>query len=175
MGINTFKPAVIWLTGLPCSGKTTIAAGVYKILNEKGFNTEHLDGDEIRKIFPDTGFSREERDRHIQKVGYLSSILEKHAIFVVASFISPYADTRNFVRSLCKNFVEVYLSTPLSVCEQRDQKGLYARARRGEIKGFTGIDDPYEVPPMPEITIDTSLLSVEKSTDLIIRFLFSDD
>jgi len=164
-------PAVIWITGLPCSGKTTIGAGVYKILKEKGLRAEHLDGDEIRKIFPDTGFGREERNRHIRRIGFLASILEKHGIFVVATFISPYEESRNFARNLCKNFVEVFLSTPLNVCEQRDTKGLYARSRLGEIKGFTGIDDPFETPSAPELVIDTSLLSAEECIELIIKYL----
>ena len=166
-------PAVIWITGLPCSGKTTIGAGIYQILKEKGMRAEHLDGDEIRKIFPDTGFSREERDRHIRRIGYLASMLERHGIFVVASFISPYKESRRFVRSMCNRFIEVYLSTPLSVCEKRDTKGLYARSRLGQIKGFTGIDDPFEIPSVPELIIDTSVLNIEESISLIIRYVFN--
>jgi len=175
MNTKTTLPAVIWITGLPCSGKTTIGAGVFKILTGKGFSAEHLDGDEIRKIFPETGFSKEERDRHIKRIGYLASMLERHGITVIASFISPYTESRNFVRSLCNNFIEVYLSTPLSVCEQRDDKGLYARSRMGEIKGFTGIDDPFEIPPAPELIIDTSVLTREESIDSVIKYFFKTD
>ena len=109
----------------------------------------------MRDIFPATGFTRPERDAHIRRVGYLASTLEKNGVFVVASFVSPYEASRQFVRSLCSNFVEVYVATPLEECERRDVKGLYARARRGEIANFTGIDDPYEPPASPELVIDT--------------------
>jgi adenylylsulfate kinase len=161
-------PAVIWLTGLSASGKSTIAEGLVDYLSENGDRVEHLDGDVVRKMFPQTGFSKEERDRHIRRVGYLAAMLEKHDVTVVASFISPYREAREFVRSLCKNFIEVHIATPLEVCEQRDQKGLYAKARRGEIKDFTGIDDPYEEPLKPDLRIDTTNQTVEESVKVVI-------
>jgi adenylylsulfate kinase len=164
-------PAVIWLTGLSGSGKSTIAEGVYKYLSKNGNRVEHLDGDMVRKMFPRTGFSKEERDRHIRRVGYLAAMLEKHEVTVIASFISPYREAREFVRSLCKNFIEVYIATPLEVCEERDPKGLYAKARRGEIKEFTGIDDPYEEPLKPDLIIDTSNQFIEESVKTVIDAL----
>jgi adenylylsulfate kinase len=147
------RPAVVWLTGLSGAGKSTIAERVCQALRRRRLPVEWLDGDAIRNVFP-TGFTRPERDAHIRRVGYLASVLERHGVFVVASFVSPYAEARNFVRTLCRNFVEVYVATDLGECERRDVKGLYARARRGEIRNFTGIDDPYEPPERPEVVID---------------------
>jgi adenylylsulfate kinase len=162
---------VIWLTGLSASGKTTIGDALAENLKTLGHRVEHLDGDLVRKMFPGTGFSREERDRHIKRVGYLAAMLEKHGVFVVASFISPYLEARAFVRSLCSNFIEVYVSTPLNECEKRDPKGLYKKARTGEITNFTGIDDPYEPPENPEIEIDTTGLTVDEAVERILNYL----
>jgi len=164
-------PAVIWLTGLPASGKSTIAEGVMEYLSKNDVRAEHLDGDIVRKMFPQTGFSKEERDKHIRRVGHLAAMLEKHDVTVVASFISPYREARQFVRSLCRNFIEIHISTPLGVCEQRDPKGLYAKARKGEIKEFTGIDDPYEEPTDPELRIDTTDQTVEESVQIVVDFI----
>ena len=150
-------PAVIWFTGLSGSGKSTIAALVLGELERRGLRVERLDGDQVRDIFP-TGFTRPERDAHLRRVGFLASRLERHGIFVVASFISPYTESREFVRALCRNFIEVYVDTPLEECERRDVKGLYAKARRGEIRNFTGLDDPYEPPAAAEIVLDTRRL-----------------
>ena len=159
---------VIWLTGLSASGKTTIAEALTDDLKTLGHRVEHLDGDLVRKMFPGTGFSREERDRHIKRVGYLAALLEKHDVCVVASFISPYREARDFVRTQCRNFIEVYVSTPLEECERRDPKGLYIKARSGEISNFTGISDPYEPPEKPEIEIDTTGLTVEETVEQIL-------
>ncbi len=170
-GKKEIKPSVIWFTGLSGAGKSTISEAVYERLKKKGLKIEHLDGDVVRSIFPATGFSKEERNRHIKRVGFLASMLEKNGVFVIASFISPYKESRNFVRNLCSNFQEVYISTPLEVCEKRDTKGLYAKARKGEIKQFTGVDDPYEIPQNPEIIVDTSNQSVSESVDYVIKKL----
>jgi adenylylsulfate kinase len=160
--------AVIWFTGLSGSGKSTIARRVHEALARRDLSVEYLDGDAIRGIFP-TGFTKAERDAHIRRVGFVASLLEKHGVFVIASFVSPYAEAREFVRGLCRNFVEVYVSTPLDECERRDVKGLYARARRGEIQHFTGIDDPYEPPERPELTIDTRGVSVEDACAMVLE------
>ncbi len=165
------QPAVIWFTGLPGSGKTTLGNALAKALKEKGATVERLDGDLIRNIFPGTGFSRDDRDRHIRRVGYLAGRLETYGVTVVASFISPYRDSRRFARSQCRRFIEVYLSTPLEVCEKRDPNGLYARARKGEIQHFTGVDDPYESPEHPEIRIDTSDMEVSECVNMILSYL----
>lgn len=165
------KPTVLWFTGLSGSGKSTISERVYAELKNQGYSVEHLDGDAVREVFPTTGFSKEERDAHVKRVGFVSSLLQKHGVFVVASFISPYQDARNFVREMCNDFTEVYISTPLEVCEERDVKGLYEKARTGEIDNFTGISDPYEVPEDPELTINTTDISVEKAVNLVLSYL----
>jgi len=170
-GKKQLKPKVLWFTGLSGAGKSTIAEVVFEKLKSKGLKVEHLDGDKVREVFPKTGFSKDDRNRHIKRVGFLASLLERNGIFVVASFISPYQESRDFVRNQCQNFQEIYVSTPLSVCEQRDAKGLYAKARRGEITQFTGIDDPYEVPDHPEITVDTSNQTIEESVSLVLQKL----
>jgi adenylylsulfate kinase len=170
-GKQEIKPAVIWFTGLSGSGKSTISKAVAAQLQARGFRVEQLDGDKIRDIFPNTGFTRPERDAHIKRVGYLASKLEKNGVFVVASFVSPYEESRTFVRGLCQNFVEVHVATPLEICEQRDVKGLYARARRGEIKNFTGIDDPYEEPLRPDIRIDTTEISLEDASRQVLSLI----
>ena len=165
------QPSVIWLTGLSGAGKSAIGEEVYKKIKAKGFKAEHLDGDKVRDIFPKTGFSKEERNRHVKRVGFLASMLEKNGVFVVASFISPYKESRDFIRDLCDNFKEVHIATPLEVCEQRDVKGLYAKARAGEITQFTGIDDPYEEPQNPEIIVDTTHQSIEESVEAVMKGL----
>ena len=111
----------------------------------------------------------EERDKHIKRVGYLASKLEKNGVFVIASFIAPYEETRRFVKDLCENSIEVYLSTPMDICEKRDSKGLYDKARKGEIKNFTGINDPYEAPEEPDIAIDTTNTNVEEAVKLVLK------
>jgi adenylylsulfate kinase len=169
IGRRSVTPSVLWLTGLSGAGKTTIANRVREILEKRGLPVEHLDGDSIRDIFPQTGFSRDERNAHVRRVGYLASRLEKHGVIVVASLISPYEESRRFVRGLCGNYVEIYVATPLEECEKRDPKGLYRRARSGEIDGFTGIDDPYEIPRDPELVIDTAHATIEEAAALIVR------
>lgn len=170
-GRKEFKPRVVWFTGLSGSGKSTLAEALFKRLKDQNVKVEELDGDIIRNIFPKTGFSKEERNRHVRRVGFLASKLEENGVTVIASFISPYRESRDFVRSQCSHFVEVYVSTPLEICEQRDVKGLYAKARAGEITQFTGIDDPYEEPFNPEIKIDTSKHSIDESVDIILKKL----
>jgi adenylylsulfate kinase len=165
------QPAVLWFTGLSGSGKSTVATHVYETLKCRGAEVEYLDGDAIRSVFPMTGFMREERNEHIRRTGFLASRLEAHGVTVVASFVSPYRESRDFVRGLCRNFVEIYVATPLEECERRDVKGLYARARRGEIANFTGISDPYEPPEHPEIRFDTRTVSVEEAAARILERL----
>lgn len=162
---------MLWLTGLSGSGKSTLADMVYDKIAQNGNRVEKLDGDVMRSLFPATGFTKEARDEHIKRVGFLASLLEKHDVIVVASFISPYEETRQLVRSRCRNFVEVFVSASLEECERRDVKGLYKKARAGEIKHFTGIDDPYEVPSNPEIEVDTENKTEEESAAQIIDYI----
>jgi adenylylsulfate kinase len=170
-GVSEVQPAVLWFTGLSGSGKSTVAQLVFEKLKAKGYRLERLDGDRVRSVFPKTGFSREARETHIKRIGFVASLLEKNGVFVVASFISPHREPRDFVRKLCRHFIEIHISTPLEECEKRDRKGLYAKARAGEIKNFTGIDDPYEAPINPELRIDTTHLSVEEAADEVIRYV----
>jgi adenylylsulfate kinase len=154
------KPAVVWFTGLSGSGKSTIAEWVGGAIAAEGAPVEQIDGDALRAVFPNTGFSKAERDAHVRRVGYLASRLEHHGVVVLASLVSPYREARDFVRGLCRTFIEVHVATPIEECERRDVKGLYARARRGELREFTGVDDPYEPPLAPELVLDTRGLSV---------------
>ena len=169
--LERFPPAVIWFTGLSGSGKSTVADWVAEELKRRGVPVERLDGDAVRQRFPATGFGRKERDDHIRRIGHLASTLESKGIFVIASFVSPYAEGRASVRDATRSFIEVYVATPLAECERRDAKGLYAKARRGEIANFTGIHDPYEPPPAPEVTIDTSRESIEESGRKVLAAL----
>ena len=162
-GGGTKSPApVLWFTGLSGSGKSTIATRVHQELVRRGTEVEYIDGDALREVFPSTGFTRTDREEHLRRTGYMASRLAAHGVTVVASLVSPYRESRDFIRGLCENFGEIYVATPLEECERRDVKGLYARARRGEIRNFTGIDDPYEPPEHPELTLDTRVLSVEQ-------------
>jgi adenylylsulfate kinase len=170
-GRKQIEPAVIWFTGLSGSGKSTIADWVTERLRERGLRVERLDGDSVRNIFPEIGFTRPEREAHVRRVGFLASKLEEHGVFVVASFVSPYQESRQFVRGLCRSFMEVYVSTPLDECERRDVKGLYAKARRGEIKNFTGISDPYEPPRSPELVLDTTTVDVPEAGKQVLSLL----
>ncbi|MDZ7692653.1 MAG: adenylyl-sulfate kinase [Balneolaceae bacterium] len=173
MSEQDLKPTVLWFTGLSGSGKSTVSEKVFEILKNRGYEIEHLDGDAVREVFPTTGFSKEERDAHVKKIGFVASLLQKHGVFVVASFISPYQDARNFVRNMCEDFTEVFISTPLEECERRDVKGLYEKARKGEIKNFTGISDPYEEPENPELNIDTTNITVDEAVQQVLDYLES--
>lgn len=159
--------AVLWLTGLSGAGKSTIASAVVSELTRRGIRTEYLDGDAVRLLSP-TGFTRADRDLHVKRVGFLASRLEHHGVTVVCALISPYAEARRDVRSRCRRFIEVYVSTPLAECERRDVKGLYARARRHEITNFTGIDDPYEAPENPDLLIDTTQVTVDQAVTHVL-------
>ena len=162
---------VLWFTGLSGSGKSTIAERVDQQLRQRGTDVEYIDGDALREVFPKTGFTREEREEHLRRTGYMASRLAAHGVTVIASFVSPYRESREFIRRLCPGFVEIYVATPLDECERRDVKGLYARARRGDIRNFTGIDDPYEAPEHPELTLDTRALSVDQCVGRVLERL----
>jgi sulfate adenylyltransferase len=163
----------IWFTGLSGSGKSTVAHALVERLAEFGRNVSILDGDEIRThLSKGLGFSKEDRDANINRVGYVAGLVAAHGGTTLCSVISPFREPRANARKSSKgNFVEVFCDTPIEVCEKRDVKGLYAKARAGEIKGFTGVDDPYEEPLNAEVTIDTSKLGVKKCADVIIEKL----
>lgn len=169
--MNKNKGCVLWLTGLPASGKSTLAQEVSKVLESKGLAVERLDGDEVRGVFPQTGFDRSSRNDHIRRMGFLASKLEKHGVVVIASFISPFRESRKDVRRMCQNYYEIYLDTPLEICKLRDPKGLYRQAMEGKIADFTGVQSPYEAPQHPELVLDTSKLSVSQARDKILELL----
>jgi adenylylsulfate kinase len=146
---------VIWLTGLSGAGKTTISNELAQIFIKEGIRVEQIDGDNVREIFPQTGFTRDERNQHIKRIGHLASRIEAQGVVVIASFISPYQESRDFVKNICRNYYEVYINTPLEECIRRDPKGLYKKALAGTIKSFTGIDDPYEAPINSTLVINT--------------------
>ncbi len=160
----------IWFTGLSGSGKSTIAHALVERLAEFGRNVSFLDGDEIRThLSKGLGFSREDRDANINRVGYVAGLVAQHGGTTLCSVISPYRGPRDNARKFSRgNFVAVYCDTPIEVCERRDVKGLYAKARAGQIQGFTGVDDPYEPPLNPEVTLDTNTLSVQECVHRII-------
>lgn len=148
--------ATIWLTGLSGAGKTTIAQALAETLRSRGLPVEVLDGDVVRQyLSKGLGFSKEDRDENIRRIGFVAQLLTRNGVYTIVSAISPYRAVRREVRSMIGRFVEVYVNAPLEVCESRDVKGLYAKARAGVIRGFTGIDDPYEAPEQAEVECRT--------------------
>jgi adenylylsulfate kinase len=163
---------VVWLTGLPGSGKTTIAKMLEPKLKKLGVKVELLDGDEVRRqLSPDLGFTKDDRELHAKRVVYLSKLLARNGIGVIVSLISPYNAFRTFARQEIGDFVEVYVSCSLKTCINRDPKGLYKKAISGEIQDLTGVQDPYEEPTNPEITVNTENESVEQSVEKILYTL----
>ena len=166
------KGFVVWFTGLSQAGKTTIGNQVYKILRKKGLKVERLDGDIIRQsLAKDLGFSKDDRNENIKRVGLVSKLLSKNGVAVIASFISPYRKIREKLKKKIPNFIEVFVNAPLEVCEKRDTKGLYQKAKKGEIQHFTGISDPYELPEKPEIELKTGIFGAEECAKKIIKYL----
>ncbi len=162
----------LWMTGLSGAGKTTIAKILETELHQRGIRFERLDGDVVREsLTKDLGFSKEDRDKNIERVTFVAKLLSRNNVGVVASFISPYRATRDMVRQETTNFIEVFVSAPLDVCEQRDVKGMYKKARAGEIPNFTGISDPYEEPLNAEITVHTDQESAQESAMRIVGYL----
>ena len=158
------RGVTLWFTGLSGAGKTTITQALEKKLTESGYGIEVLDGDVVRtNLTKGLGFSKADRDENIRRIGFVSHLLTRHGVIVLVSAISPYRDIRGEVRQKIGDFVEIFVNAPLAVCEGRDVKGLYEKARKGEIKGFTGIDDPYEEPLNPEVECRTDLESFEES------------
>lgn len=170
------KPCLLWFTGLSGSGKSTIANALDVALHERGYHTFLLDGDNVRHaLCKDLGFSDEDRIENIRRIGEVSKLFADAGLIVLSAFISPFTSDRRLVRNLfpAGEFIEVFMDTPLDTCEQRDPKGLYEKARAGEIRDFTGIDSPYEAPERPELRLDTSAMSVDECVDALIDFLTS--
>jgi len=164
----------VWYTGLPASGKSTVAVHLEKKLHDFGLHTYILDGDNVRHgLNKDLGFSPEDREENIRRLAEVAKLLRDTGVINLTAFISPYRRERDFARSLAgdDDFIEVFVDCPLEICEERDPKGMYKKARAGIIKEYTGISAPYEVPPAPEVHIRTDLLDVEQCADAIIAAL----
>ena len=172
--LNGHGSLILWFTGLPSSGQSTIANEVEKRLVSTGIRTYILDGDNVRTgLCKDLGFSEEDRAENIRRIGEVSRLFVDSGNIVLSAFVSPYRRDRDAVRDLVEDgeFVEVFVKCPVEVGEERDVKGLYKKAREGIIKGFTGIDDPYEEPENPEIVIETDKMSLEEGVESIISYL----
>ncbi|MCA0445874.1 MAG: adenylyl-sulfate kinase [Bacteroidetes bacterium] len=171
-GENMANGFTIWLTGHSGAGKSTLAHALEKELTSRHISTENLDGDVVRiHLSQGLTFSPEDRNINVQRIGFVASLLSKHGVGVIVSAISPYRAARESVRKSIPGFVEVYVNCPVEECERRDVKGLYKKARNGEIPSFTGINDPYEPPLNPEVEVRTDLESLHESTGKIISFL----
>jgi adenylyl-sulfate kinase len=171
---KSHKPAILWFTGFSGSGKSTVANALESALNQQGIHTYLLDGDNVRHgLCKDLGFSDEDRIENIRRVGETAKLMVDAGLLVLTAFISPFRAERDMVRELVGDgeFIEVFLDTPLDVCESRDPKGLYKKARAGEIKHFTGIDSDYQIPHSPEITLDTSKNTLDRSVQELIAYL----
>jgi adenylylsulfate kinase len=162
----------VWFTGLSGAGKTTICQFVEKELRIQGYRVEVMDGDAVRQnLCKGLGFSKDDRVENIRRIGFVSQLLARNNVIVLVSAISPYREIREEVRQSIPHFIEVYVNASLKVCEQRDVKGLYKKARAGEIKHFTGIDDPYEIPLCPEVECETNQESIAQSATKVLEKL----
>ena len=170
-GRKKIDPFNIWFTGLPLSGKTTIADKVYEKLKKLDIPIERIDSKDIREMFPNAGYTREERNRHIKRIGHLIQTLQKNSVSTVCSFVSPYKESRKMIREMVKNNVVVYAKANIETCKKRDYKGVYEKALKGEIQNFTGISDVYEEPKHAEIVIDTEKINPDEAVDIIFKYI----
>lgn len=172
LGVIILNGLIIWMTGLPGSGKSTIAGLLEEKIKSCNIPVEVIDGDIFREHFgQELGFSRKDRIININRIGHMAQILARHGIVVVVAAVSPYREIREQWKNAIDKFIEVYVRCPLDVCVRRDPKGLYARALRGEIDSFTGISDPYEEPLSPDVIIDTGQQDPGKSMDIVFSFV----
>jgi len=170
-GKKKIEPFNLWFTGLPLSGKTTIADKVYAELEKLDIPIERLDSKDIRDLIPGIGFAREDRNRHMHRIGFLIQKLQKNSISTVASFVSPYRESRKAIREMVKNNIIVYIKTDIETCKARDYKGVYEKALNGELKNFSGVNDVYEEPEHAEITIDTDKMSADEAAQQIVKYI----
>ena len=171
---NKHKSRVLWFTGLSGSGKSTVANATEKMLHDMGLQTYILDGDNVRMgLNKDLGFSAEDRTENIRRITEVAKLFADSGSIILTAFISPYREDRDKAREIISNddFIEIFVSADLSVCEDRDPKGLYKKARSGEIKGFTGIDAPYEAPLNPELIVETDKNNIEESAQIVVDYL----
>ena len=166
---NKKQGFTLWFTGLPCSGKTTIADLVAEQLKKQGLQVERLDGDIVRQgLTSDLGFSKEDRDKNIERVTFVSKLLSRNQIATIVSFVSPYRNARQSARENTTNFIEIYVKCPIDVCKKRDVKGMYQKAVKGEISNFTGVDDPYQEPECPDLIIESDKEPPEESAKRVL-------
>ena len=170
-GRKKIEPFNLWFTGLPLSGKTTIADKVYKELEKLHIPIERIDSKDVRELIPDIGYTRDDRNRHMKRVGNLIRTLQKNSISTVASFVSPYKESRKAIREMVKNNVIVYVKADIETCKKRDYKGAYAKAMSGEYQNFSGINDVYEEPQHAEIVIDTNKVNIDESVKQIVKYI----
>lgn len=170
-GKKKIEPFNLWFTGLPLAGKSTIADKVYTELEKLHIPIERLDSKDIRDLIPSIGFSRDDRNRHMQRIGYLIQKLQKNSISTVASFVSPYRESRKVIRTMVTNNIVIYVKTDINTCQERDYKGVYKKALAGELQHFSGVNDVYEEPQHAEITIDTETMSADESAQVIIKYI----
>jgi len=170
-GRKKIDPFNLWFTGLPLSGKTAIADKVYDELEKLHIPIERLDSKDIRDLIPNIGFSREDRNRHMHRIGFLIQKLQKNSISTVASFVSPYKESRKTIREMVKNNIVIYLKADIDTCKKRDYKGVYKKAIAGELKNFSGINDIYEEPEHAEIVIDTETKSIDEAVEEIVKYV----
>lgn len=170
-GREKIEPFNLWFTGLPLSGKTTIADRVYKELEKLQIPLERLDSKDIRELIPSIGFNREDRNRHMYRIAHLVKTLQNNSISTVASFVSPYRESRKTIRKMVKNNIVIYIKADIESCKKRDYKGVYEKAIKGELQNFSGINDVYEEPEHAEITIDTDKMSVEEAVEVIVAYV----
>lgn len=170
-GRQKIEPFNIWFTGLPLSGKTRIADGVYKELEKLQIPIERLDAKDIRALVPNIGFTRDDRNRHMKRIGHLIKTLQNNSISTVSSFVSPYRESRKAIRQMVKNNIVVYVKADIETCKQRDYKGAYEKALSGEYQNFSGINDVYEEPQHAEIILDTETLSVDESIARVVKYV----
>jgi len=170
-GRKKIEPFNLWFTGLPLSGKTVIADAVYQELQKLDIPLERIDSKDIRELIPNIGYTREDRNRHMHRVGHLIKTLQNNSISTVASFVSPYSESRKAIREMVNNNIIVYVKADIESCKARDYKGVYAKAMRGELQNFSGINDVYEEPRHAEVVIDTDKLSIEESVEAIVKHI----
>jgi len=170
-GRKKIEPFNIWFTGLPLSGKTTIANRVYEELEKLDIPIERLDSKDIRDVIPDIGYTREDRNRHMHRIGHLIRTLQKNSVSTVCSFVSPYTESRKAIREMVQNNIVVYVKADIETCKKRDIAGKYEKAIKGEYKNFTGVSDIYEEPKHAEIIINTDEISEDEATKTIIKFI----
>jgi len=170
-GKKRIEPFNLWFTGLPLSGKSTVANLVYEELKKLDIPIERIDSKDIREMMPNIGYSREDRNRHMHRIGHLIRTLQNNSISTVASFVSPYRESRKAIRTMVKNNIVVYIKASVETCKARDYKGVYEKALAGELQNFSGVNDVYEEPKHAEIVIESEKMSAQEAAALIVKYI----